>query len=425
MARLALLSALLLALSPAARCGPLDSGALKGDDVVIVDFDTLRADGLHCLGNPRPVSPRVDAFASGSYLFTQAVSQAPWTLPSTMSYFTSLYPHQHGMTNKFALFTETRKEEARLPRRFVTLAQVFKQAGYETAAFTGDAGVEGRFGFSRGFDVYYDGETFAGFETTFPMALAWLKAHPKGPHFLFIHGYDVHGQYRGLGPGSREKEFLALRMKTIKGEPIKMSKAQVRFWRGRYDRQVLRADGRFGRFWDELSKLPSSKRTVVLIIADHGDQFYEHGGFDHGMTLYDELLRVPLIVRVPGQTGRRVAQQVRAVDVMPTLVDWLGLPASPALRRQMQGRSLLPLLRGKPLALDALSETSFLLQAEKRSLRTPDGWKLILDLETLAPQLYDLRVDPEEHDNLADARPALTKQLSARLLKLMQSPAPR
>jgi arylsulfatase A-like enzyme len=407
------------------------SAAARGYNVVIVDFDTLRADRLGALGNPRPLTPNLDALAARSYLFTAAVAQAPWTLPSTMSFFTSVYPHQHGVLNKFTASSADREELARLPRRFSTLAQVFRSNGYATAGFTGDAGVAANFGFGGGFDVYYDSITFGGFDTTLPLAEAWLKSHQDRKFFLFIHGYDVHGQfpvpadfksrfadpgYRGPFSGS-EGEFMDLRMKTIKREPLPLSTADARFWMDRYDEKTVRADERFGRFWKTFSALPAAKRTIVVVVGDHGEQFGEHGGFDHGTTLYDEVLRVPLIIHAPDGAAARIDGQVRLIDVMPTLTDWLGLATTTATLSQMQGSSLLPLMRGRPLPLDAFSETSFLLQVEKCSLRTSDGWKLVYDLEALTPELYDLRLDPGEKNNVAARQTARVETLTRRLLQ--------
>jgi arylsulfatase A-like enzyme len=340
--------------------------------------------------------------------------------------------------NKYSVFTPERKTLSRLPRRFSTMAQVFRRNGYATAGFTGDAGVGSGFGFSEGFDVYLDSVSFGGLDASFPLALDWLKTHQDRRFFLFIHGYDVHGQFpepagfksRFADPGYRgrftggESEFLDLRMRTIKGEPISISTGDARFWMDRYDEKTVQADERFGRFWKAFSALPAAKRTIVVVMSDHGEQFGEHGGFDHGMNLYDELLRVPLIVRAPQGPAARIDGQVRLIDVMPTLADWLGLKATEATRRQMQGTSLLPLMAGRPLALDAFSETSFLLQTEQWSLRAADGWKLIDDLESLTPQLYDLRRDPKETRDLAAERPDLAKAMTAKLAAWSRSRSP-
>jgi len=422
----------LLCLGAAAQAAavPPDAAALRDYNVIIVDFDTLRADRLGALGNPRPLTPNLDAVAAKSYLFSGAVAQAPWTLPSTMSFFTSLYPHRHSLVNKFSLFTEERKELAHLPRRFTTLAQVFARNGYATAGFTGDAGLEAHFGFGNGFDTYFDSVTFGGLDLTLPLAWDWLQTHQDRKFFLFVQGYDVHGQFpvppdfksRFADPGydgpflGLYSEFMDLRMKTIKGEEIRISTADARFWMDRYDEKTVRADARFGRFWKDFSALPAARKTLLVVIGDHGEEFDEHGGFDHGMKLYDELLRVPLILHAPDGAAAKINSQVRLIDVMPTLADWLGLAVDTDTQRQMQGTSLLPLLRGQPLPLDSYAETSFLLQAEKSSLRTSAGWKLIYDFENMAGELYDLRSDPGEKRNVYNSDPKTAKDLTQKLL---------
>ena len=197
-------SCALLYLGAAAQAAavPPDAAALRDYNVIIVDFDTLRADRLGALGNPRPLTPNLDAVAAKSYLFTGAVAQAPWTLPSTMSFFTSLYPHRHSLVNKFSLFTEERKELARLPRRFTTLTQVFARNGYATAGFTGDAGLEAHFGFGNGFDTYFDSVTFGGLDLTLPLAWDWLQTHQDRKFFLFVRATTCTGSSR-CRPASR------------------------------------------------------------------------------------------------------------------------------------------------------------------------------------------------------------------------------
>jgi len=381
--------------------------------VLLVDFDTLRADRA---GEPS-ATPRLDEFARGAYRFTNAVSQAPWTLPSTLSLFTSVHPQSHGVVNKFEVFTEDRRALAKLPARLRTLAEAFKSEGWDTGGFTGGAGVGREFGFARGFDVYEDSAPFGGFDQSLPPALEWIKRRSNAPYFAFAHGYDVHGQFRGLTDEARKKAFLELRDKTISGEPISASTAEVRVWAGRYDEQARAADAAFGAFLKEFDADPRNARTVVVVLSDHGEQLYEHGGFDHGTTLYDEVLRVPLLIRIPGRRGGVIPAQVRLIDVMPTLLELAGVAVSTQARAQLEGVSLAPLLDGKPLSLDAYSETDFLLRASKRSLRTSEGWKLILDMQNLSGELFDLRADPGEKTDLSEREPARTLDLTQRLLR--------
>jgi choline-sulfatase len=408
--------------------------------VILVCFDTLRADRLGVLGYERPVTPRLDAFAKSSTLFSNAVSQSAWTLPSVMSVFTSLYPDQHGVVNKYAVFMEERKELARLPPSVVTLAELFRQNRYKTAAFTGGAALVPEHGFEDGFDVYVGSGTFEGFDKTLPAALGWLRENQDKNFFLFVHGYDIHGQYENLGDyesrfadpayagpykGSR-REFLDLRMRTIQGHPLNLAPADVRVWRDRYDEQVARADKRLGEFLESVAAVKGlAERTVIVVFADHGEQFHEHGGLDHGMTLYEEIIRVPLMIHVPRQPGRVVEDQVRLIDIMPTLARVTGLRTDPAVERQMRGVSLVPFLKGGEIELpDAFSSTDFLLHAFGRSVRTDAGWKLIADMMSQKKELYYLPDDPGEKNDLFEARPEKAYELEKKLDEWMKDQKP-
>ena len=405
--------------------------------VVLISVDALRADRLGARHNGVALTPRLDAWAARGIVFEQAVSQAPWTLPSMMTAFTSVYPHRHGVTNRFESFDRERREPSRLPRSMTTLAEAFKNAGWDTAAFTGEAGLERVHGFDRGFDVYYDSITFAGFETTAPLALEWLKARGPRPFFLFLHGYDVHGE-NPLPPGFKSRfdplddpdrlgrvgdEYLELRLAAIEGRRGPASARDKEFWRAVYDERVARADERLGRFLTELEAMPGfSTGVVVAVMSDHGEELLERGGVDHGMTLYDEVLRTALIVRAPDLVPRRVKAQARLLDLAATLLDLAGV-SDARFSAQAQGVSLRPLMEGRPLALDSLAETDYLFRASLRALRTSDGRKLVFDLESLERRLYDLRADPGETRDLAGQDPGAVKELDARLRRLLDLPS--
>jgi arylsulfatase A-like enzyme len=338
--------------------------------------------------------------------------------------FTSLTPHRHGITNRFAIFEGTRRELASLRSDLVTFPEVLHAAGFATAAFTGDAGLDGVHGFARGFDVYYDSVPFAGFSSTVPRALDWLSRRGAQPFFMFLHGYDAHGQ--GPWPPAqpdRSGRFQELRRATISGHNLDVPEDERRAWRAVYDSRAAHADEGVGRFLDALAAMPElSSRTAVIIMADHGEELFERGGVDHGTTLYDEVLRVPLLVRVPGRKPRRVAAQVRLLDVAPTILDLLGVK-DPRFKAQAQGVSLRPLLDGGELPpMDALSETDFLYSVSKRSVRLAGGRKLIFDLENLTRECYDLRRDPGERADLCAKDAAAGRETDRRLRSLLDLP---
>ncbi len=407
-------------------------------NVILIAVDTLRADHTGFLGYSRDVTPRLDELSRKSYVFSQAIAQAPWTLPSILSVFTSLPPHAHGIVNKFDLSAGEALKLASLPKDLATLPRVFKDNGYATAAFTGGAGLAGHFGFSSGFDVYSDSETFAGFDRTVGQALRWIEKHRADKFFLFLHGYDAHGQsplrpkprFAGRSYGRHldlPSQARRLRIQTVKNEPIEISSAELRLLIDRYDDKVAHADAQLGRFLARLAQLGLLENSIIALFSDHGDQFYERGGFDHGTTLYDELIRVPLLLYTPGRPGGRIDSQVRLIDLMPTLLELASVKAPRAAIRQMQGRSLAPLMAGEPLDLPALSETDFLLHVFKRSLRTPDGWKLIYDFGSESDEsleLYNWKEDPGEKRNLAAQEPERAARLKRQLLEMMRPAEP-
>jgi arylsulfatase A-like enzyme len=390
--------------------------------LVIIGWDTLRADHIGTLGYKRNTTPDMDEFASQSVLFTRAISAASWTLPSFMSVFTGLYPSEHGVTNKFMLPPEgsTELKLATLSTGTVTLAEFLKANGYRTAAFTGGAGVGGSFGFSRGFDIYSDSVNFAGFGSTFPKALDWIKKNKDADYFVFVHGYDTH-PFHDLVPGipytfiTRDEaagvpklraRHEKLRLAEIDGRLPKHTAADVKLWTDVYDEKIFRTDKLLGEFLAGLKALGGGE-PVTILFADHGEELFDHGGIDHGMTLYQEMIHVPLIVRAPGMKPGRVDSQVRTLDIFPTVLDLLGLKPGEALKRQLRGASLVPLMTGGAKGnRDAYSETDYLFHFEKRSLREPDGMKFLQDELQQKNELYDTASDPAEKKDLSEKDPA-------------------
>jgi arylsulfatase A-like enzyme len=403
-------------------------------NLIIVAFEPLGAKHVGAYGYSRNTTPHFDKFSSGAFLFRNAISPSSWTLPVFMSWFTSLYPSQHRITNKYSKYTEkeqTLSNLRNLSPSAVTLAQVLRRNGYATAGFTGGAGLSRGFGYDLGFHTYYDRKTFAGFETVMPMALEWAKAHREKKFFLFVQGYDVHGRFEPLGtplrrfvdPQYRGKyagtvdEYWKLRNLSIDTGQVSLSPADVKFWEALYDGKIYEADRRFGRFVDQLEKLGLAEKTIIAVSSGSGNEYHEHKRIDHGFSLYDELIRVPLVIRIPGAKGRVVQDQVRTIDLMPTVLALLGIKGDRALDRQIQGTSLVPAMGGEALALDAYSETDYLLQAFLRSLRSHDGWKLIYSMDTERRELYNLNEDPGERRNLIQREKKVAYELEQRLFR--------
>ncbi len=234
-----------------------------------------------------------------------------------MSIFTGLYPSEHKVVNKFSTFTKDTKTFSHLKElspNVQTIAEVLKANGYVTGGFTGDAGVHSQFGYNQGFDVFTDEVPFGSMENSADHAREWLSKNKDNKFFMFLHGYDSHGQfkvpegydgqflpkgYEGIYKGTTEEQRV-LREKGLADGSLNLSEQDVAFWRGWYDSKIRDADDRFARFWIEFERMGVKNKTVVVVVSDHGTEFYEHKRFDHGFSLYDELVHVPMVFVVPG-----------------------------------------------------------------------------------------------------------------------------
>lgn len=392
-----------------------------GCNVVLIGIDDTRADAFRVLGASQDVIPSLNRFAGTATAFTQAISAAPWSLPSFMSIFTGTYPFNHHVTNKYSDFNADPMPLSKLSALSPgtrTLGEILHERGYRAAGFTGGAALEGHFGFSDGFEVWDDSVTFGGFDRSVPEALEWLSKLKKGEKFLlFVHGYDAHAFHAEHFPPAFAERFRRMREAQMEGKPLNATEEEKRLVRSSYERSLSVMDANLRPLLERLDDPALSSRTVVVLLADHGEELFDHGGIDHGMTLYDELIHVPLFIRIPGQKPGSVPFQVRTVDVVPTLLDVLGIKADRKLSHQFRGVSLVPTLRGLDLHLDALSETDFLLQVSLRALRTVSGWKMVYD--RYAPEktrLYQLASDPKEKTDVSAKMPDIAGFLKSRIL---------
>ncbi len=408
-------------------------------NVILVCFDALQASHTSCLGYFRNTTPTIDEFAASGFLFKQAIAQGSWTVPSVMSLFTSMYPSEHRVVNKYSTYTENEKvfsDLSKLSPEVETLAEVLKNNGYVTGGFTGDAGVSARFGFSKGFDIYIDDQKFAGFDHSIPPAINWLRQNKDKKFFMFLHGYDSHGQYdppngftrrfvdfdyKGLLKGGKEEQGR-FREEGLEKGSIQLTDDDARFWRALYDEKINDADQRFRSFVEEMRRLGILDRTIIIITADHGTEFYEHKRFDHGFSLYGELIHVPLVIYLPGIKGNKVIkEQVRSIDLMPTILGLLRIGIKDKIINQMRGKSLVPLLKGEHMELAAFSETDYRLYTHKRAIETADGWKFIYTLENNKKELYNLNRDPQEKNNLVDVEQRKSYELEQKLFTWLKS----
>ncbi len=378
-------------------------------NVLVYLIDTLRADHLGCYGYPRATSPRIDRFAGEAILFTSAEAQTSWTRPAVASLFTGLNPQVHGTNNR----------RDGLPPDVVVMAEAFRDLGYATAAVSTNRNVSRHFGFDRGFDTFVSlkertdtTEIHQLSDRVNEEALAWLDARPAGaPFFLYLHATDPHAPYE---PRSPYRELFAGAAAGLSASPRETLDAlqegrleptpEVReALIGLYDAEIAFNDASFGELLDELASRDLYESTLIVLLSDHGEEFNDHGRWSHGRTLYQEQLRVPLIVRLPGGEGggRRIDEPARQIDLLPTLLDYLGgaVPAG------VQGRSLRGWLAGSRAASSETVPSFALLDLDHHGLRSVRvrGRKLLHNWSQVGQpvfQLYDLERDPAETRNL-------------------------
>jgi arylsulfatase A-like enzyme len=396
---------------PARQRGTADTPGHRRN-VLLYVIDTLRADHLGCYGYPRPTSPHIDALAVEGTLFTRTVAQASWTRPATASILTGLYPYDHG--------TLTLRDP--LAPEFTTLAEVLQGAGYDTAAFITNVNVNGRLGFKQGFAhfVYLREKTkrpsvHVLSDEVNHRVFPWLREHRDRPFFLYVHVTDPHAPYtppatlleRFAVPGPIPELFDRKVLQRLRANEDVATPANIAHLVARYDGEIAFVDESFGRLVAELKRLALYENTVIVVMSDHGEEFFEHGRFEHGHTLYEEQLLVPLIARFPDTrfTERRVPILARQIDIMPTLLDYVGV----AVPEGIQGRSLLPWAAGADPLEDAEAFAHTSLGRRQIEAVVTGRWKVIRSGgrrgETI--EVYDLQDDPREQTNQAAQRPVL------------------
>jgi arylsulfatase A-like enzyme len=385
--------------------------------LVLIVLDTLRADRLGTYGNTRGLTPFLDQLAARGTRFANAYAPSSWTCPSIASLFTSRYPSQHGVTNFEAALNESE----------VMLAQRLSERGYDSAGFTANFRVTQAFGYTRGFAYWED---YFGDEKTTPKqrgsrlradSLRWIEARPAPdePLFLYLQYMEPHMPYtppepflsRFATPAS-EAVRAAANDKLVNMRVRELSDDEVALLASLYDAETASLDEELRLLFAELERLGVLTNAVVIIAADHGEEFREHGFMSHGMTLFEPGIRIPFLLLAPGYEGGRVIDEsVSLLDVAPTVLDLIGAPAEP----HFVGRSLVPLLTpGNPLLRARALVASWLTSPPPPDLLTelhPTLGLTDLRVHRAAylrlpgklivpsvgePEFYDLATDPDE-----------------------------
>ena len=383
-------------------------------NIVLYLIDTLRADHLGCYGYERPVSPRIDAFAERAVLFEHAVAQSSWTRSSMASIFTGRWPPAHG----------TNGRSDRLSAAAQTLPERLQAVGYRTAAFVTNPNLTAGFGFDQGFDDFAYLTEEAGSDVVHRAAVEWLGAEADDrPFFLYLHTLDPHAPYTApetfrqrMAP--RVAAATAQRSMRIVDDlqagRIEATETIAADLSALYDAEIAFNDQSFGALLDELEARGLFEDALLILASDHGEEFHEHGNWQHGRALHGESIDVPLIVKLPrDRGGRRIAQRVQHVDLLPTVLAYLGLPQE----SELEGRSLLPWLNAEDVTAAETRVFSYLhLDGRARLSVLDEDWKLIQSMdrgELIWPRLYRLGEDRGELENLAEQYPVRAGYLAA------------
>ena len=440
-----------LSVHPAWAGNPQDSPAPRPRSVLFYLVDTCRGDRMAYDGYERKTTPFLEWLAARAVVFEACYSQAPWTKPSMASMLTSQYPGKMGIY----------RMEHRLPHEVLTWPEVLQANDMYTAGFSANIVMGNTLSnFAQGFDHFVEstminradpirfasGSAKKLNEHAFP----WLDRTDHWPMLLYLHSVDPHEEYEPEPPyleqfadPERHAQFREERQKLLKSRPPipGLYVTQDNFDRANvdsasfighssnlYDADILANDAEMRRLWDKLQEDGWGEDLVFVFTSDHGEEFFEHGGTSHGYSLYDEMIRVPLMIYAPGllPAGKRIDAPVRCLDIYPTLCDLLGLDIPEGL----QGRSLVPLIHAR----DALNGPEIFSEHREDPVLRRIGhgsgvmvslrsgrWKLILNevgsqlLERPRVELFDLEADPGESKNVADAHPDVVERLEARI----------
>lgn len=376
-------------------------------NLILIVIDTLRADHLGCYGYEHDTSPNIDKFADSGVLFQNAYCQMPTTGPSHASIFTSKHPRSHGVLKNGWVLSDT----------FPTIAQILKENGYTTAAVVSSFALASKFGFSKGFDFYdekltLEGSTMSileqweghamtgGFDQRADLAtqkaVRWIQQNDKKPFFLWVHYFDPHSPY--APPEPYEKKFIK---NADNGTDRIIAK---------YDGEIKFVDEEVGKLLNVIKKKRLDPNTLIIIISDHGEGLGQHNWLAHGMFLYDEQMRIALMMSFPNviPRGIEIDSLVQTIDILPTVLHLMGLE----YKEDFSGNSLVKMIQNPG---DSSSHPVFLerrrygpssilhAMAPGNKFALRDGnMKYIWAPEEGTEELYNLAADPAELKNIVN-----------------------
>ncbi len=406
-------------------CGCGERSAGDRPNVILITIDAVSIHHLSCFGYDRPTSPNLDRLAQQNVFFTKARSSSSWTAPAMAGLFSGMHSRSHGIRHGlFNVVTHKMAVQEKLAGEIMTLAETLKKAGYHTMGLSSNPHMRHATGFAQGFDDFEE-HTFITQKVEDTQSLSdreiekllvnaefangkvreIISRRPENtPYFLWVHYIDPHWPYfpkepwiSEYYPGGRKEDvdnlYNNLIYMKLKEFNIKKGTDIFNYITACYDSEINFCDKHMGQL---LEFLPGLNDSLLIVTADHGESFFEHQFLGHRNSLYDEELRIPLIVRFPENDRRQavVDAMVSLLDIPPTILDYLGLKQIP----EWQGESLLPIIEGREKADPVFAEFTDFEDKESTSVST-NRWKMILK-DGREPELYDLISDREEQRNL-------------------------
>lgn len=448
---------------------PAKGQLCKDCNVILVSMTNLRYDHMSSNGYSRTTTPNLDKLSQESLVFDNAFGHSSWTLPESISIYTGLYPFQHGIMDRY--------DGSTLSKNTPTLIDILKQAGYKTAGFTGGFDYNRKFGLTGRFDEYSECNKeqtvsysrlsnsvvggpaqYGELTCTVPKAIEWLKKNASKKFFLHVQGFDAHCPFSQNGgklydpsyKGSVDfseclwtfertdpiikdgKIYYAVHTSgsfSPNNQPptVFLSQEDISHLLAIYDEGIRSADEQIGSLISEVYNLGLNNKTVIIFTSEHGDMFGKYGRFMRGGplrgTFYDDVLHIPLLIKDPKLTQKHIKGLVEQVDLLPTIINLLGLQAPD----NISGKSLTPLiLAGKGINQYVFAGSIFtpnsnnIFYSKKTGIETVRSrqWKLITETifnsdgtSSKSAELYDIAKDKEELSSLVNTRPDMLKQL--------------
>lgn len=407
------------------------SGRCSDWNVVIITIDALRADYLGCYGHKLPTSPVIDGIAQSGIRLTNGFSQAPHTHPAIASLMTGTYPFRH----------QSQIGHRSLDLWNVTLAEVLQKQGYTTGAFVFNYWLSEALGFSQGFDEYHYLDQQISNPSVEMDIEKWLLLNTDSPFFLWLHylephaPYDPHTEYLDeFLPGYHEPLYSFTNDMLLKKRNARelLSRNELTYIQACYESEIRYVDASIGRVLDILERLQIKDNTLLIILADHGEEFQEHGSLGHDHSLYNELLQVPIILCASGviPENTEMSSIVQTIDIFPSIVDILGIPRQPTV----QGKTFFSGSIAENPSGFAYAQRYFIEPTSHLVSFINPPWKMILNVDNIkegdfnhwAPneknsrvRLYNLNQDPNEKKDVARKHPKIVIELIDRIRRLL------